>query len=293
MVGLIGHRYIWRTFCYLSVSFLCLHDGYLQARGSCCTETWAVKRICEQHMVTTGGISRCKVCPGRRFPCSCTPGVGIVEYCRERIGKCCGKKTRQEDPPLGGCHSSFIVPSRLGTCRRARWGVFFHLSVFQSSFFLFLRLPCSWISGIWVFLSSFLLRYFGLRIKTCVSLDRSLAGNNSCTGSLCYSTFEKAASTLLPRLCQSMKKTSETPPLSRNQMLLSKELRPMTSIGRPEASKEKYSGPVITPRVQYGQQHKKKKKKKKKIRVQHGLQIQYNTIQNIPIQLSSTGSTSD
>ena len=36
----------------------------------------------------------------------------------------------------------------------------------------------------------------------------------------------------------------------------------MTSIGRPEASKEKYSGPVITPRVQYGQQHKKKKKKK-------------------------------
>src|SRR5258705_444161 len=29
-------------------------------------------------MVTTGGISRCKVCPGRRFPCSCTSGVGIV-----------------------------------------------------------------------------------------------------------------------------------------------------------------------------------------------------------------------
>ena len=26
------------------------------------------------HMVTTG----CKVCPGRRFPCSCTSGVGIV-----------------------------------------------------------------------------------------------------------------------------------------------------------------------------------------------------------------------
>ena len=38
----------------------------------------------------------------------------------------------------------------------------------------------------------------------------------------------------------------------------------MTSIGRPEASKEKYSGTVITPRVQYGLQHKKKSKKKAK-----------------------------
>ena len=42
-------------------------------------------------------------------------------------------------------------------------------------------------------------------------------------------------------------------------------LRMTSNIGRPEASKEKYSGPVITRRVQYGQQHKKIKNKKKKI----------------------------
>ena len=53
------------------------------------------------HMVTTGGISRCKVCPGRKFPCSCTFGVGIVPL-KKQLQPCCQGCTRvsEEIPPL-------------------------------------------------------------------------------------------------------------------------------------------------------------------------------------------------